>query len=57
MIFFAPAVQWSRMKQPALSLWVLLIAAALLSAGCSEHQWQDETHNPEFGNFGAVVGT
>jgi hypothetical protein len=45
------------MRQARVTLLALAIAALLCSAGCAKHQWQDETHNPAFGNFGAVVGT
>jgi hypothetical protein len=43
------------MKRPLLSLQTLLIAALLLSVGCSKPQ--DVTHDPAYGKFGAVMGT
>jgi hypothetical protein len=43
------------MKRPLLSLQTPLIAALLLSVGCSKPQ--DVTHDPAYGKFGAIMGT
>ena len=44
------------MKLPRFGLWVLLIAVLLLSTGCAVKP-RDVTHDPSFGNFGAIIGT